>query len=429
MTGGEGPFEGVTVVEFGQFVVVPFCAQLLADGGARIIKVEPPGGDAYRSWPSPLAEAETRQFLIKNRGKRSVSIDLSHPDAREVVRALIEVADVVLVNLSPAAVERRGLDYESVAAINPAVVYGAVTAYGQVGPEASRPGMDVVVQARSGLLSSLAAEQDGLPLHSEVQVADYSAALLLYGGISSALYAREKTGAGQRVDTSLLGGALTVQNNSLGHVYEADEWRTEFVRDRLPRLRDAGASGTAVEGERRALRPDPPSHTAHYRVFRTRDGSIAIGAGSPGARRRLAEAVGLEPELGEDDPLEFGRKLQEALRARTSGEWTASLVAADVPVAEVRHIDELLFDEHAEAEGLVADYEHPVVGRYRALGVPIRMSATPMRAGRASPSFAADTTDVLTELGFGADAIAKLRSEGAVHDAARTRGTDSSGSC
>ena len=418
-----GPFAGLTVVEFGQFVVVPFCSQLMADGGARVIKVEPPTGDNYRSWPDPLAPGESRQFLIKNRGKQSVSLDLSHERASEVVDTLVRAADVVLVNLSPAALGRRGLDFESLRAVNPRLIYGAVSAYGQVGPEAPLPGMDVVVQARSGLLSSLGAERGGVPLHSEVQVADYSSAMLLLAGIASALYVRERTGEGQRVDVSLLGGALAVQNNSLGHVHREDDWRVEFVENRLPKLRESNASGAEVEAERRALRPDPPKHTAHYRIFRTASGSLALGAGSAGARRRLCEVVGIDPELANTEPEGFGRRLETMLRRRSSDEWVSLLLAADVPVAKVRHIDEMLFDAHALEEGLIADYDHPVVGRYRGLGVPIRMSGTPMRADLPSPTFATDTVAVLAELGMEPTAIDSLLTDGAVIDG-RVAGTD-----
>jgi crotonobetainyl-CoA:carnitine CoA-transferase CaiB-like acyl-CoA transferase len=409
-----GPFDGVTVVEFGQFVVVPFCAQLLADGGARVIKVEPPGGDAYRSGVAPLAPGETRQFLIKNRGKQSIAIDLANPRAQEVVHRLVEIADVVLVNLSPAAVRRRGLDYEGVAARNPRAVYGAVSAYGHTGPEAALPGMDVVVQARSGLMSSLGAEDDGLPHHSEVQAADYSTAMLLFGGVAAALYARERTGTGQKVEVSLLGGALALQNNSLAHVHGADHWRHEFVEEHLPRLRKEGATRADVERVRRALRPDAPVHTAHYRTFRTSDGVIAIGAGSPAARGRLAAVVGIDEELVQSDAEGFRSRLAELVATRTSAEWVAELRARDVPVAEVRHLDEMLFDPHLEAEGLVADYEHEVVGRYRGLGAPLRMSGTPFTAAAASPPFAGHTTELLAELGFDAAQAAVLRGCGAV---------------
>jgi crotonobetainyl-CoA:carnitine CoA-transferase CaiB-like acyl-CoA transferase len=409
-----GPFTGLTVVEFGQFVVVPFCAQLMADAGARVIKVEPPTGDSYRT-SHQIAPMEGRQFLIKNRGKESIAVDLGHPDAEDVVHALLRAADVVLVNLSPAAVLRRGLDYESVRAVNPRVVYGAATGFGQVGPEASLPGMDVVVQARSGAMSSLAAERDGLPFHSEVQVADYSAAMMLFGAVAAALYHRERTGVGQRVDVSLLGAALAVQNNSLAHVHELDQWRHEFVTDHLPRLRKEGADGARIEAVRRELRPDPPSHSAHYRVFRTADGAVALGAGSPHSRRRLVELTGVDGTLADSDPDAFGEQLAGVLVDRSTEEWVRLLRAADVPVSAVRHIDELFFDEHVEAEGMVADYDHPVVGRYRGLGVPFRMSATPLDGrGRPSPSFAAGTDRILAELGFDAPTREALVRSGAV---------------
>lgn len=409
-----GPFAGLTVVEFGQFVVVPFCAQLLADAGARVIKVEPPTGDSYRS-SQQIAPMESRQFMIKNRGKESIALDLGHPDVQQVVHGLVRAADVVLVNLSPAAVQRRGLGYDTLSAVNPRLIYGAATGFGQVGAEAGLPGMDIVVQARSGAMSSLAAERDGLPFHSEVQVADYSAAVMLFGALSAALYHRERTGEGQRVDVSLLGAALAVQNNSLAHVYAADGWRHEFVEHHLPALRKEGAGHARIEQVRRRLRPDPPAMTAHYRVFRTADGAVAVGAGSPHARRRLVEVTGVDGELAETDPDAFGGQLAAVLVGRTTAEWVETLRAADVPVSAVRHVEEMFFDEHLETEGMVADYVHPIVGRYRGLGVPFRMSATPLDGrGRPSPSFADSTDRILAELGFDAARRAALAASGAV---------------
>ncbi|PRZ42420.1 formyl-CoA transferase [Antricoccus suffuscus] len=410
-----GPFAGITVVEFGQFVVVPFCSQLLADSGARVIKVEPLRGDAYRSGVGQLAPGFTRQFLIKNRGKESVSIDLAHPDAAPVIEELIKLADVVLINLSPSAVKRRGLDYERVAALNPRAIYGAATAYGQIGPEAPLPGMDVVVQARSGLMSSLAAENDGTPHHSEVQATDYASALLLYGGISAALYARTNTGKGQRVDVALLGGALALQNNSLAHHVAEDGWREDFVHETLPAMRRARATRAEVEAERISHRADPPGHTAHYRAFATKDGFLAVGAGSPNTRERLAALVGVDSVLATEQPATFGARLKEALLTRTNEEWIADLRAADIPVAPVRHIEEMLFDEHAIAEGLIAEYDHPVVGKFRGIGVPIRMSDTPMGGSPPTPSFAAHTASVLSEIGYTAAQISTLADSGAVH--------------
>lgn len=410
-----GPFEGLLVVEFGQFVVAPFCAQIMADAGARVIKVEPPTGDSYRS-ANQIAPMESRQFLIKNRGKESISVRLGHPSAEPVLRALLERADVVLVNLSPAATLRRRLDYDSVAAINPRVIYGAATAYGHTGPEARLPGMDVVVQARSGVMSSLGAEKEGLPHHSEVQVADYASALMLFAAVSAALYDRERTGQGQRVDVSLLGAALALQNNSLAHVYGLDDdWRARFTEEVLPEMRARGAGRDEVEASRSAMRPDPSGHTHHYRVFRTADGAVAVGAGSPPSRCRLATVAGLDPQLGESEPAGFGAALATVLATRGTQHWLTALREAEVPVAEVRHVEEMFFDPHLSEEGLMADYEHPLVGRYRGFGVPFRMSRTPLDGqGRGSPVFASGTDQVLAELGFDAEARDELVRSGAV---------------
>ncbi|HEY4421262.1 MAG TPA: CoA transferase [Pseudonocardia sp.] len=408
-----GALDGVTVVEFGQFVSVPFCAQLMADAGARVIKVEPPHGDAYRR-AGQLAPMESRQFAIKNRGKQSVALDLSHPDAGLVVDRLVGLADVVLVNMSPRAVVRRGLDWTTLSARHPRLVHGLVAGYGTVGPDAGLPGMDVVLQAHSGLVAALGAEDGGVPRHSEVQVADYTAALLLLAGVTMALYARDRTGRGQRIDVSLLGAALTVQNNQLSHVEAVDGWRAGFVADELPRLRRERAGRDAIAAARAAHQVDHLTHTAHYRVFATADGAIAVGAGSPPTQERLAAVAGLPVEELRGDPGTVRRRLDELLATRPSVAWLDALRAADVPCAEVRALDEVLSDSHVEAEGLIADIDHPVIGRYRALGAPIRFSDTPAMTNRPSPAFAADTAAVLQELGFAGHDVDRLARAGAV---------------
>ena len=411
-----GAFDGLTVVEFGQFVVVPFCAQLMADCGARVIKVEPPSGDSYRSGVGQLSDGFTRQFLIKNRGKESIALDLAHPDARQVVEGLVKQADVVLINVSPGAIERRGLDYESLRAINPHIIYATVSAFGHTGPEAKLPGMDVVVQARSGLMTTLGAERDEVPLHSEAQVADYSTSLLLFGGVAAALYARATTGQGQKVETSLMAGALAVQNNSLGHVLAKDVWREEFVSTALPKMRREGANRDDVLAYREAHRADPMNHTKHYRAFRTSDGFVALGAGSPASRVRLCEVLGLDRKSLEEDPEQFGRAIEKRMTTEPSDHWIPTFRAAGVPVSRVYNIDEMFFDEHVLREGLIADYPHEQAGAYRAFGQPIRMSETPMAAGPPAPRFAEHTASILHELGFTNDQVDDLVATGAVGD-------------
>lgn len=406
----DGPFAGLTVLEFGQFVVVPFCSQFLADGGARVIKVEPLNGDPYRS-ADAIAPNESRQYITKNRGKQSLSLKVGAPGADEVINRLVRIADVVLINMRKETVERHGLAYEKLKLVNPQIVYGSVTGFGSKGPEAKYAGMDVVAQARSGLIMAAGAERDNLHFHSEVQIADYTAALLLLSGVSAALLARERRGHGQEVEVSLLGAGMTIQNNVLGDFAEHDGWRSEFLNEVLPRARAERWSVAEIDAARSELRPDP-RNTDFYRVFQTADGSVAVGAGSPGLVKQLLETLGAGG-AGEDRATQV-RGIEEALEAMSSEDAIELFREEGIPVSAVFHIDELLRDPHVEAEGLVADLDHPTVGRYRALGEPIRLSADPFRANGTSPTFAADTESILGELGFSGQEIEGLVDAGSV---------------
>jgi crotonobetainyl-CoA:carnitine CoA-transferase CaiB-like acyl-CoA transferase len=402
------PFEGLTVVEFGQFVVVPFASQFLADGGARVIKVEPPSGDTYRS-ADPIAPNESRSFITKNRGKESLVLRLGEPAARTVIERLVRTADVVLVNMRRQTVEKRGLTYDDIKALNPRVVYGSVTAFGKRGPEAEYAGMDVVAQARGGLMQALGSERDGIGFHSEVQVADYTAALLLLSGITTALFARERLGVGQEVEVSLLGGALTVQNNVFGEFADHDGWRDVFLDEVLPRARAERWDASRLEQTRSRLRPDP-RNTDFYRVFRTADGTLAIGAGSPDLVRLLIKALDVDPDAPRDRQ---AAGVEGALAALPSAEAMSLMHSVGIPVSHVLHVEELLRDAHVEAEGLVQDLEHPTAGPYRALGNPIRLSETPFAPTRSSPAFGEHTLQILSELGFSPVEIGSLIDAGA----------------
>ena len=408
-----GPFAGLLVVEIGQFVVAPVASMHLAHGGARVIKVEPPEGDLYRR-AGPVVANESRHFVVKNRGKESVSLRIGADGVDEILRRLFARADVVLTNMSPQALTRHNLDYESVRVANPRVVYGTVSAFGHVGPEADLPGMDVVAQARSGLMLALGAEADGIPVHSEVQAADYATALLLLAGISTALFVRERTGEGQKVGVSLLAGALALQGNALHHLYDFDHWREDFVTDVLPRLRAEGRSPSEIAAAREEMRPDKGIRRDSYRVVRTSDGYVAVGAASPPARRRFFEIAGVPDEGGAPGESSRSAQVDAAFAEQPTDHWVKHLSAAGIPVAEVRHVEEMLFDAHVLAEDLVVDVDHELVGRYRTFGAPIGLSATPFRAGAPSPPFARHTRAVLLELGYSFDEIDALVAAGAV---------------
>src|SRR5438094_7470184 len=235
----ERPFAGVTVLEFGHFIAVPWAGQILADGGAHVIKIEPLEGEPSRHI-APLGGGETRHFFIRNRGKHALPLDLRHPDAREVLDALLARADVVLANMRPGLAGEMGLEYEQLAARYPRIIVGTVTAFGPRGPDATLAGMDYVVQARSGLMVTGGRTKDGLPATGESPIADYMTASLLGFGISSALYRRERTGRGGRVDASLLVGALVLQNNLMVRVDKLDGPRHDEFRGWLSDARKSG---------------------------------------------------------------------------------------------------------------------------------------------------------------------------------------------
>jgi len=233
------PFAGIEVVEFGQFIAVPFCAQLLAEGGARVIKIEALEGDPVRQL-SPLVPGETRHFLSRNRGKRSLPLDLRHRRAKDVIERLLARADVILTNFRPGLAEEFGLDYASLAPRFPRLIVGSVSAFGRRGPDARLAGMDLVVQARTGLMASLGKVEDGVPATGEAPVADYVCALSLAFGIASALLRRERTGRGGEVEAALMMAALVAQNNSMVRVESVDGPEHATVRARLAVMRAAG---------------------------------------------------------------------------------------------------------------------------------------------------------------------------------------------
>src|SRR5438477_11220968 len=233
----ERPFAGVTVLELGHFIAVPWAGQILADGGAHVIKIEPLEGEPSRHI-APLGGGETRHFFIRNRGKHALPLDLRHAHAREILDALLARADVVLANMRPGLAAELGLEYEQLAERFPRLIVGTVTAFGAQGPDAPLAGMDMVVQARSGLMVTGGKVKDDLPTTGESPIADYMAASLLAFGVASALYRRERAGRGGRVDTSLLMAPLALQNNLMVRVEGVDgprhaafgEWLTQARR-------------------------------------------------------------------------------------------------------------------------------------------------------------------------------------------------------
>jgi len=402
------PFAGVEVIEFGQFIAVPFCAQLLADGGAHVVKVEALEGDPVRQL-APLAPGETRHFISRNRGKHSLPLDLRHPRAREVIDRLLARADVVLTNFRPGLAAEMGLDSPALAPRFPRLIVGNVSAFGRHGPDAALAGMDLVVQARSGLMASLGKVRDGVPATGEAPVADYICALALAFGIASALLRRERTGRGGEVEVALFMAALLAQNNSLVRVTAVDGPVHAEALEELRRLRAAGASFAEQSAT------IPSARTAgmlnvYFRTYPTKDDVIGIACVSPALQRTLMTTLGLADEahsgtIKEREALErhytaLGKRVEGQFASRTTAEWKRIFDERGLPAAAVRFAVEMFDDEQTRANGFLYDLPHPALGPVRVLAPPVKMDGDGFRPGAATPPFGSEARGLLKEAGF-----------------------------
>jgi CoA:oxalate CoA-transferase len=415
----EQPFEGVTVLEFGHFIAVPWAGQVLADGGAHVIKVEPLEGEPSRHI-APIRDGESRHFVVRNRGKHVLPLDLRHADAREILDALLARADVVLANMRPGLAAELGLEHEQLAARFPRIIVGTVTAFGPRGPDAALAGMDHVVQARSGLMVTGGRVVDDLPTSGESPIADYMAATLLSFGVASALYRRERTGRGGRVDTSLLLAALALQNNLMVRVESLDGPRHADFRQWLGRAREGGLPfGEQVE---RMPRHRPVSSAALYvRTYATKDAALAVACGSPSLRRRFIAAVGhtdpaIDGTVADVDAHYAALKaaVETTLASRTTAEWKAVLDARGVPASGVALPVEMLDDAQPAANGMFYRFEHPALGTTTVLGSPVHLDDAGFMPGPPTAAFGSEARAILEGAGFGEADVQRLLAGGAV---------------
>lgn len=417
----EQPFAGIRVIEFGQFVAVPFCSQLFAQGGAEVIKVESLEGDPVRQL-GQLVEGETRIFLSRNRGKHSLPLALRHPAAADVIDRLLGNADVVLMNFRPGLAAAIGLDPKTLHARYPRLVIGTVTPFGEHGPDASRAGMDIVVQARSGLMVANGREEHGRPAQGDPVSSDYMCAMTLAFGISAALLRRTATGEGSVVHTSLLQAALTINNNQMLRV---DSVESEQHAVAIQRLRERRREGAGYAELRSSLPTSRASsiRSVYFRTYNSSDGWIAVACGSPGLRRRFAAAIGLDdPHAGADfegadDYYHHLESIAEGLMAaKTTAEWETILDEAGVPASDVRFPIELLDDPQLEANGMLSDIEHSTLGRIRAPAPPLSLDEHGFQTVPVTGRFGSETRPILAALGFDDPAIDALIAEGVTRE-------------
>lgn len=410
-----GPFAGIRILELGQYVAVPYCAELFAHGGAEVIKVEPIGGDETRK-NSEIIPGEGRQFIIKARGKKGIPIDLSKPEGRAIARRLALSCDVLLSNMRPGALEKLELDFDHLSPEHTRLIVGEVSAFGRAGADSERPGLDVIVQAASGLTLSGRAWEDGVPVGSEAFLTDYMAGMTLAFGVVTALRERDRTGRGQKVSTSLLQASLALQTATANVIDAVDGWKRDFVAARQ-------TSGTSFEsfGERRG---QMATGRWFYDTYATSDGFIAIGA--PGTlKAKLMGILGIDdPAVSQpgfqmpDDPLPLLRKIKEDARASIGRFKTHDLVQqcaeAGVPAAPVSFVEEVILGQQAAVNGFVATFDHPAVGPITMPTVPVNFSDSRYASAPASPAYGEHTGEVLRSLGIEGADVHALAASGVV---------------
>ncbi|MGI8553591.1 MAG: CaiB/BaiF CoA transferase family protein [Dehalococcoidia bacterium] len=417
-----GALDGVKVLEFSQIIAGPFCGLLLSDMGADVIKFEPPEGEPWRL-QSEFIPKESKTFMMFNRGKRDIAIDLRRPESEAIVAALVRDADVAIANYRPGVAEHLGIDYETLSRINPRLIYCENTAFGTRGPDAEKRGYDIIVQAMSGLMTTNGKVNNGLPSVANPAFADLATGTMMAFAISAALYARERTGVGQKIESALLGTALLMQGGFV-RVEAIDADRYADILQRLEEARKAGASYEEQQQVHLGARPELAGNF-YYRTFKTADSYIAIGCLGPGPRRRLQEALNVHdpryapgwtggPEEMRTVGLALVQQVEELFAARSTEAWMKHLGERGIPCGPVRFVEELFDDEQVKANEMVVTMQHSLVGPILQAAPAVKMSGTPPEVRLPPPALGEHTDDILRRAGFSDEAIARLRDEGVV---------------
>ena len=394
-----GPLQGLTVIELAHIMAGPVCGRMLADMGADVIKVERvPEGDAARGFAPPLIDGESAAFMMMNRNKRGIAVNLKAEAGKDIVKRLLKDADIVIENYRKGTMERLGLGYEKLRDMNPGLIYCEISGFGRTGPYADLGGFDLVAQGYSGLMSITGEGSDQPPVKCGPPVTDITAGVLATMGVLAAYVERLKTGRGQRVDTSLFEAGIT-----------QTFWQSAI----------ALATGVSPE-------PMGSAHplNAPYEAFETADGWLTIGPSNEATWQRLPPVLGLAKLLDDErflkniDRMRNREALNEALapafKQRETDEWLTLLEKSGVPAGPVLSIGDMLAHPQARARAMVVEAEHPSLGPIETIGFPVKFSATPAAIGRGAPRLGEDTVEVLGELGYSAAEVEQLVQEDVV---------------
>jgi crotonobetainyl-CoA:carnitine CoA-transferase CaiB-like acyl-CoA transferase len=393
------PLSGYRVLDLSRILAGPYCTMILGDQGAEVIKVERPGtGDDTRTWGPPFSGGESAYYLCANRNKKSIVVDLKKPEGQNLIRELARVSDVMIENFTPGLMARFGLDYDTIHAINPRLVYASITAYGPDGPYRDRPGYDMVLSAVGGLMY-ITGEKEGKPCKVGVAVTDVLTGVYASGAITSALLWRERSGRGQHLDISLLdaqiSGLANIASNYLVAGQEATRWGTQH------------------------------ESIVPYQVFDTKDRPIAIAVANQKLWVNFCKVVGRE-DLLEDPRFASNPKrvenrdallplIDELFANKTCDEWMDILVDASIPCGPVNNMEHLFADPQVHHRNMIEEVPHPTIGTLKLVGIPIKYSDTPGTV-RLHPPLLGEHTDEIVKsvLGLSDEQIAALKSNGVI---------------